>query len=95
MSSTNDARRTAALTSAHPFLQVIAHAQRVGHNRESRIDSSRRGEEAAVDDVEVVDVVRPAIRIQDRRLGIAAEADGAVLVCHTGEGNPIADEQIA
>ena len=52
----------------HAVEQVIAHAQRVGHDRQRRIHRAARREEAAVHDVEVVDFVRPAVDIERRGL---------------------------
>src|SRR6185437_15234883 len=47
-----------------PLEEVIADAQRVGHGGEPRVHGARGGEEAGVDHVEVVDVVRFAIEVE-------------------------------
>src|SRR5207249_192920 len=78
-------RRPHIIASAEPLPQVIAHPERVRHDGERRVHRAARGEEAGVDDVEVVDLVRLAARVERRRPGVRAEADGAVLVCDAGE----------
>ena len=47
---------------AEPLEQVVADAQRVGHRGQRRVHGARRREEARVDDVEVVELVRLAVR---------------------------------
>ena len=54
----------AALVAVQPFEQVIADAQRVGHRGQRRVHRAARGEEARVDDVQVVEVVRVAIDVE-------------------------------
>src|SRR5215208_3095226 len=66
-------------TSVHPFQQVIADAQRVGHDRQRRVHGAARREEAAIDDIQVVHVVCLAQWIERGGLRVAAEADRAVL----------------
>ena len=51
---------------AEPLEQVVADAQRVGHRRQRRVHRARGGEEARVDDVEVVEVVRLAVDVERR-----------------------------
>src|SRR6516225_8225744 len=82
-------------TRAEPFQDVIAHAERVCHDGQRRIHSSAGGEEAAVNDVQVIELVRLAVRIERRSLRIAAEPDRAVLMRYTREGDSIADEQVS
>src|SRR5271166_4998759 len=65
---------------AQAIQNVIAHAQRISHDCERRIYGRARREEAAIDHIQVVEVVRLTIHIQRRGLGIVPEADGAVLV---------------
>src|SRR5689334_3354193 len=81
--------------SAEALDQVIADTQGVRGDGQRRIHGSARTEEAAIDDVEIVDVVGAAMHVQRRRAWIAAEADGAVLMRHAGERNTLADEQRA
>src|SRR5438067_13665488 len=50
-------RRPHIIASAEPLPQVIAHPERVRHDGERGVHRAARGEEARVDDVEVVDVV--------------------------------------
>src|SRR5947207_1954415 len=47
-----------------PLEEMIADAQRVGHGGKSRVHGARGGEEAGVDDVEVVDVVGFAVEVE-------------------------------
>ena len=56
-------------------LQVVADPQRVGHDGERRVHRRRGREEAAVHHVEVVDLVRLAVRVERRGLRVAPEAD--------------------
>src|SRR3954462_8119746 len=52
--------------SAQAFAQVVADPQGVGDRRERRVHRTDAGEEAGVDDVEVVHLVRPAVDVQGR-----------------------------
>src|SRR5271166_5026760 len=63
---------------AQALQNVIAHAQRVGHDCQRRIHRRARREEAAIDYVQVVEIVSFAVRIETRSLQIVPEADGAV-----------------
>ena len=64
-----------------PLLQVVAHAQGIGQNGQGRMHGATGREEAGVDDVEVVDLMRCAVHIERRGPGIMTKSDGAVLVC--------------
>src|SRR5438067_920799 len=75
--------------------QMVGDAQRIRDDREPRVHGSGRGEEARVDDVEVVDLVRLAVHVECGGAAIRAEADGAVLVRHAGERNALPNVQIA
>src|SRR3954453_17069138 len=59
---------------AEALEQVVADAQRVGHCGQCRVAGADGREEARVDDVEVVDLVRPAVGVQHRRRRVTAEA---------------------
>src|SRR5215468_7198307 len=74
---------------------MIADTQRIRHDGKSGIHRSARWEEAAVDDVEIVDVMRLAIRVERRCCGVAAEPDGAVLVRDAGQRNALTNVEIA
>src|SRR5260370_18631522 len=56
---------------------MIADAERIGHDRQRRIDRPLRREEACVHDIEVVHVVGTTKAIEHGSRGIVAEADGA------------------
>src|SRR5215472_5945453 len=79
----------------HAAKQMVPHAQRIGHDSQSRVDGAARWEEAGVDNIEVVHIMRLAVGIEGRRLGVAAKANGAVLVRYSGQRNTLADEQVA
>ena len=66
----------------HPqaLAQVVPDAERVRHRGQPGVHRADAGEEAGVDDVEVVELVRLAVHVEHRRLGIGAEATGAGLV---------------
>ena len=48
----------------HPLQNVIANPQRIGDDRQAGIHGATGGEEAAVDDIKIVDVVGFAVDIQ-------------------------------
>ena len=59
---------------------MVSNPDSVGHRGQRRVDRADAREEARVDDVQVVDLVRPAIGVQNRRGGIGSEPDRARLV---------------
>src|SRR3954453_13576943 len=77
-------------TDAEALEQVVAHAQRVGHRRERRVHRPDAREEARVDDVEVVDLVRAAVRVEHRRRRVGAEAARPRLEGDAGDGDLVA-----
>src|SRR5262245_9143065 len=81
------ARCIAGARSCQPFEQVIADTEGVGHRRERRVHGADAGEEARVDDVQVVDLVRTAVDVEHRRRGIGPEPAGAGLVGAAGDGD--------
>src|SRR6516225_6655791 len=66
--------------STDPLQQVITYTQGVGHDGQRRIHRAARREEAAVDDIEIVEIVRLAVRIERRAQRIAAEASRPALM---------------
>src|SRR5687768_17237346 len=74
---------------------MLPDSQRVGHDRERRVDRSAGDEETTIDDVQVVEVVRFTILIEGARFGIVAETHGSDLVRDASERNPLADKKIA
>src|SRR6266850_442418 len=68
----------------HSLDQVFTHAQRIGHDRQRRIDGAAGDEEATVDDVKIIQIVRSAVHIERARLGIATETHRADLMCDAG-----------
>src|SRR5690348_4772736 len=79
---------------AEPAEQVIADAKRVGHDGQCRIDGGTRREKAAVDDIEVVDLVCPAVDVESGRFGIMTKTDGSVLVSDTRKRDAIPKEEV-
>src|SRR5215470_2776370 len=69
---------------------MIADAQRIGDNGERRVHGADRDEEAAVDDIEVIEVVSLAIKIERRCLGVPAEADGSGLMRRAADRDVLA-----
>ena len=59
--------------SGETLAEVIADAERVRHRGQPRVHRADAREEAGVDDVEVVELVRLAVHVEHRRLGIGAE----------------------
>src|ERR1043165_7045047 len=53
-----------SFASFHSLQQVIAHAQRVGHDCERRIHSAARGKEARINDVKIVEFVCFTISVE-------------------------------
>src|SRR5262245_10933646 len=80
--------------SRQPRRQVIAHAQRVCHDGEGRVHASARREEAAVDDIQVVELVRLAVEVQGRGPRVEPESYGPVLVRDAGERNASGDVRL-
>src|SRR5262245_12571808 len=85
------ARSTA---SPESLAEVIPHAERVCHDGEGGVHRAARGEEARVHDIEVVDLVGSAVRVEGRRSRIAAEPDRPVLVGHSRQGNALPEVEI-
>ena len=69
--------------SMQSFEQMVAYAERIGDDRQRRVDRAAGREERTVDDIEVVDIMSPAIGVQNRLLRIGAEAAGSVLMPHS------------
>src|SRR4051812_25953032 len=65
-----------ALPRLQPFQQVVADAHRVRHDRQRRIHRAARHEEAAVDHVEIVELVRLAVRVEGGCARVMAESHG-------------------
>src|SRR5260370_10062128 len=75
----------------HPLDQVIAYTQRVGHDRQRRINCRARREEASVNHVQVIDFMSPAVGVQHGIRRIVAEAAGSGLLRDSGQGTAIPD----
>src|SRR5208283_2444141 len=82
-------------TRAQALQNVIAHTQRIGHDRQRRIYRRARWEEAAIHNVKILEIMGPAIHIQRRGSGIVPEADGAVLVGDARQRNALSHIKIA
>ena len=66
-------------------LQFTRDPQGLRDDGQRRIDRAARGEEARIDDVKIVHLVRFAIAVERRGLRIVAETNRAVLVRDTSE----------
>ena len=62
-------------------------AECVGGDGESGVYGAAGGHEAGIDDVEIVDVVGAAIKVENARVAIAAESTGTHLMIENFEGN--------
>src|SRR6516164_5924762 len=61
--NTASLRRIAHDHGAHPLKNVVTHPQRIRHDRECRVHRRTRREEAAVHDIQVVEIMGLAIHI--------------------------------
>src|SRR5205823_11891692 len=66
--------------------EMIADAQGVRHDRQGGIDRRTGHKEAAVNDVEVIQIVRLAVHVQHGSRRVVAEADRAALMRDTRNG---------
>ena len=73
---------------------MIADAQRVGDDREGRVDRAARTEETPVDDVEIVQIMGFTVGVQSAGRPIFAEANRSYLMRHTRQRNSLADVQV-
>ena len=74
---------------------MVSNAERIGHNRQRWIHGAARGKEAPIDHVEIVQVVRFAVRIQRRRLRIISKSNRTILVCDARQRNALAKVEIS
>ena len=65
---------------------MLSNSQGIGHNCEGGASTRAGGEETAVYDVEVVNVVGAAVNVEDGSCEIAAHFTGATLVADDLEG---------
>src|SRR5206468_11832777 len=79
----------------HPFDQVLSDSQRVRHDRQRRVHCAAGAEKAAVDDIEIVEIMRFAVDIKGACPGIVTEAHRADLVSDARQRNSLANKQIA
>jgi hypothetical protein len=79
---------------AQSFSQVFPHPPGIGHDGQGRIHRAAGREEAGINDIEIVHVVRFTVDVESRRLGIDPKADGAVLMRDPGQRDALVDEQI-
>src|SRR5688500_4780540 len=80
---------------AEPPRKVLTDPEGVGHDGQGRIDGGAGGKERRVDDVQVVDLVRAAVRVQRGRCRIVAESHRSVLVSDAGERDPLSQVDVA
>src|SRR5262245_35047890 len=65
-----------------PFEKMIANANGVRHRGQSRIHRADAREEAGVDHIQIIQLMRLAISVEHRRPGVFAETDRPRLVRH-------------
>jgi len=65
--------------------KVIAHPQRIGDNGQRRIESAAAWEKACVDDIQIIDLVCPAVQVEDGTGGVRPESQGPILVAHPAD----------
>ena len=71
----------------HPLQKMVPNAKRIGHDRERGIHRAARREEAGIDDIEIVQLMRLAIEVEHRGPRVMAKARGAVLMRDPGQRN--------
>src|SRR5215471_9555013 len=76
---------TAAARSRQSVQEVIAHTDRIGDRGERGVYRADADKEARVHHVEIVELVRLAVRVQDGALGIRAEAARSGLMRAAGD----------
>src|SRR4051794_8411022 len=69
------------LRGAEAFEDPLPHPHGVGHRGQRRVDRADAREEARVDDVEVVELVRAAVGVEHGARRVSAEAARAGLMC--------------
>src|SRR6266700_2118197 len=87
-------QRNAAAVSAEARENVVADADGVGHDGQRRIDRAARREKAAIHDIQVVYVVRFAMRIERRHLWIVAKSHGSILMGNARQRDAVPNEQV-
>src|SRR2546421_12658099 len=75
------------LRSGHACEQVVPDPQGVRDGREGRVHRADAREEAGVDDVEVVELVGPAVRVEHRRGRVVTEPARAGLMADAGNAD--------
>src|SRR5215216_234757 len=73
----------------HALEQMVADAEGVGHRGQRRVHRADAREEAGVDDVEAVELVRAAVDVEHRAGRVGAEAARTWLVGAAGDGNVV------
>src|SRR5215510_3251086 len=64
---------------------MVSDAQRVRHDSQGWVHCPAGREEAAVNDIKIIKLMRLTVWVQHRSLGVAAHPTGAVLVGHASE----------
>src|SRR5574337_1574510 len=73
---------------------MVSYAERVGDDRQRGIHGRARYEEARVDDIEIIEVVGPAVHVEHGSFLIVTEPDRAALVGRTRDGNFLSEIQM-
>src|SRR5579875_2751265 len=80
-----------ARSSLHPLRDPIGDAQRIGDDRQRRVNGADRREKARIDHVKIVELVRLAVEVEHGSLWIGAEARGAGLVRGAADRDVLAE----
>jgi hypothetical protein len=73
---------------------MIADAECIGHNGQRGIHGGARWEEAAIYDIEIIEVVCFAVHVESGCFLVGAESDCSVLVGYASERNTLTDVKI-
>src|SRR5581483_7218958 len=67
--------------------EMLPDAQRIRHDRQSGIHRTTGGEETAVYNVEIIEIMGFAIDVEHGGVRIAAKTQSSILMRHAGEGD--------
>jgi len=73
---------------------MIANAQRICHDRQTGIHRPDRYKKTCVDDIEVIQVMRFAIQVESRCLGVVAETHSSGLMCRSTDRDVLAQIEL-
>jgi hypothetical protein len=80
--------------SAKSFLDPVGHTQGVGNDRQGRIHCADGGKKACVGDIEVIELMRFAVQIEDGTRAVRPKARRAGLMRRAADGNILAEIEV-